>query len=106
MEKLYLNTVVSLSGRIDGQNERKKLKLDEKDLDNNQYEIVISNITRTINPSYFLGLFSYSIKNLGLLEFKRKYNFIMENKKDLSEGLKEDIYEGIEWALDDSEVLY
>ena len=82
------------------------MKLDEKDLDNNQYEIVISNITRTINPSYFLGLFSYSIKNLGLLEFKRKYNFIMENKKDLSEGLKEDIDEGIEWALDDSEVLY
>ncbi|MEG9320445.1 hypothetical protein [Fusobacterium varium] len=109
MGKVYLNKVsngnIVLSGRPNGEKAREILKIAEKDISDKNYNIIIPNNIRTINPSYFLGLFSYSINNLGLKKFREKYNFIMESGEEISSDLNEDIEEGIEWALDDSVIL-
>lgn len=65
----------SFSGRKEGRDVRGKLHLDEKDRDNNEYEVMIPKGTTSFNPSYFLGLFYKSIKVLGMDAFLKKYEF-------------------------------
>lgn len=102
--KKFIGDFLVLSGRPNGELVRKQLNISQKDFDGNKYSIVIPNTVRTINPSYFLGLFSESIKFLKLEKFKEKYEFISKNG-ELNEGIKLDIQEGIEWALDESKLL-
>lgn len=107
-----LNNMISkkikvLSGRKQGENARTILGIESKDKDELSYNIIIPSEIRTLNPSYFLGLFSLSIDYLGLEKFKEKYNFTSDTETgDLRENIRKDIEEGIEWALDELEVLH
>lgn len=70
----------SFSGRSNGEQVREALNLSLKDRDSNTYEIVIPNDTISFNPSFYLGLFYDSFKELGGLErFKQKYAFNLSN---------------------------
>lgn len=106
LNDFILENIVVLSGRIQGENIRKKLKMEDKDNDECTYTVIIPQRIRTLNPSYFLGLFSISIHNLGLENFMEKYTFISDNDTGkLKKSIEKDIKEGIEWALDESEIL-
>lgn len=102
--KKFIGDFLVLSGRPNGEKIRKLLDIPQKDLDEKKYIIVVPDNIRTINPSYFLGLFSESIKFLKLEKFKEKYEFISKSG-ELNDGIKSDIEEGIEWALDESKLL-
>ena len=70
----------SFSGRSDGEKVRSVLKLDKKDSDNTNYQIVIPKDTTSFNPSFFLGLFFMSIETLGSVEqFDEKYEINLDN---------------------------
>lgn len=112
MKKIQLSDVINtniyvLSGRPNGEEARKKLSIEAKDLDKEIYEIIIPYKIRTFNPSYFLGLFSLSIKKIGIVKFRKKYLFVSDiENKNLKKGIITDLEEGIEWALEDSDVLH
>jgi hypothetical protein len=66
-------------GRMQGEEVRRKMELDKHDKDNG---VVVNFIfpadTTSINPSFFLGLFFPSIKELNLEAFRKKYYFDFE----------------------------
>lgn len=102
----YINNKIVLSGRDKGEEVRKKIGISSYDSDKNYYVIIIPNTVRTWNPSHFLGMFSESIKKLGLDNFMKKYEFISDTKdKNLKSTIKKDLKEGIEWALDETDIL-
>lgn len=81
------------TGRSQGRQVREELGLSKADKDNESYEVHIPEGTTSFNPSFYLGLFYDSIKNLGGIEnFKRKYILIFDDKNpSIVECLKEDI---------------
>lgn len=104
--KDYINNEIVLSGRDKGEKIRNKIKIDLYDADSNVYQIVVPNFVRTWNPSHFLGIFSRSIKKLGLDQFEEKYKFISDTQDEkLKKTIEDDLKEGVEWALDESEIL-
>lgn len=88
------------SGREYGLEIRSKLRLNEKDSDANEYIIEVSEDTIAINSSFFGGLFSDSVKNLGEKRFREKYIFVGNDRKSLKETIRKDIEEGIKDAVD------
>lgn len=109
MKKIELKEIinprsVTLSGRTNGENAREHFNLEVKDTDAEIYKIIIPNQIRTFNISYFLGMFSLSIDKLREERFREKYIFECENE-NLSKGIKSDIDEGIEWALEKGDIL-
>ena len=88
LSKLTKNVKV-ISGRDRGIELREKLKIDEKDNDEEIYEFKIAQDVYSFNSSCFLGLFSNSIKKLGEKRFREKYQF---NCSDL---IKMNIEDGI-----------
>lgn len=82
-----------LSGRREGRIMRDKLKLDDRDMDNNSYEVILPDVM-AITASYFLECFGKSVRTLGKNEFINKY--IFKSKKEV---LNENIKSGIEAAL-------
>lgn len=109
MKRILLETILDadikvLSGRLQGEKGREKLKIFEKDKDEYMYVVEIPDRIRTFNPSYFLGLFCESIKEIGLDEFLKKYKF-ESTSGNLKTGIEEDIEEGIEWALEELGIL-
>ena len=63
------------TGRPEGRKVRKELHLDDKDRDNNYYNVFIPSGTTSINASFFLGLFFNSIEFLGSVDnFNKKYS--------------------------------
>ena len=105
IENIIDSKVIVLSGRLQGEKARSKLKIENKDVDGKKYTVVIPNRIRTFNPSYFLGLFSLSVEKIGIEEFRMKYQF-KSDEGELKETIKNDIEEGIEWALEDLEMLH
>lgn len=102
----YINGEIVLSGRDKGEKIRQKLNLSLLDTDEYEYQIVVPNSVRTWNPSHFLGIFSESIKELGIDKFEKKYSFVSDMPdKNLKKAIINDLKEGIEWALDESEIL-
>lgn len=70
----------TFSGRPQGESVRKKLDLDIKDKDGNPYVVKLPDGTTSFNPSFYLGLFYPSIKNLnGIDNFKKKYKINLDN---------------------------
>ena len=62
------------TGRKEGQEARKELRLDEKDRDSETYSIMIPASTNSLNASFYLGVLFTSISNLGSMEaFDKKY---------------------------------
>lgn len=94
-----------LSGRPEGELARKELKLNELDINSEVYYFIIPNNLRTFGTSFFLGLLSQSIKDLGRDAFNKKYKFVTENMTDIDEYVQDDIEEGIRWAENESRIL-
>lgn len=88
------------SGRDVGIDARRKLELNEKDIDEEQYEIIIPEDTYSIGGSFFGGLFSDSVIKLGEEGFRKKYIFKFANS-ELNDSLRGDIEEGIYDAIND-----
>lgn len=88
------------SGRDVGIAARRKLQLNEKDSDDEIYEIIIPTDTYSISGSFFGGLFSDSVINLSEEGFRKKYVFKYPEGK-LGETLRADIEEGIYDAIND-----
>lgn len=70
-----------LTGRDNGIEMRKKLKLEEYEKDDKikTIEITIPNYIKTMTSSYILGLCSIYIEKKGELRFREKYKFICNN---------------------------
>lgn len=90
-DKISAKTII-LSGRTKGKNMREILKLDELEDKEDTIEIVINKPIASFNSSYFLGLFTKSIKKYKTKEaFLEKYNFICDEyiTKDIDDGIAE-----------------
>lgn len=75
------NNSTVFTGRPEGRQARQDLMLDEKDLDENTYSVIIPKNTTAFNSSFFLGLFFDSIKALNSIEkFYEKYRFVIEEQ--------------------------
>lgn len=99
MNRLELHTIKKskvLSGREEGYQMRKTLKLDKRDNDDIEYEIVVPEVF-SITASYFLACFGDSIRLLGKECFKKKYKFVFLSEKNQS--LRNNIEAGIDSAL-------
>jgi hypothetical protein len=62
------------TGRIRGQEARRRLKLDSIK-DDDTVEVVIPPETYAVTSSYFLGLFGPSVRSLGLERFQQVFQF-------------------------------
>lgn len=94
------DTILIVSGRQLGIDQRNKLKLDQIDKDQKKYNIIIPKNIISLNPSFFLGLFGESIRKLGNQEnFLSKYNF------SAGESIMMSVYDGIRDALNQVDVL-
>ena len=99
LEKYLLSNSTYLTGREEGKDVRKILKLDEYDNDlKTKIVIRISSKMTGINVSFFLGLFSKSIEKLKD-KFLEKYIFEYEDE-ETKELVEEDVEYGIKEALD------
>lgn len=68
------------TGRPQGESVREKLDLDELDKNSDKVTVKIPKGTSSINPSFFLGVFFKSVKNLGPPKFLEKYSFEFEDE--------------------------
>jgi hypothetical protein len=85
----------SFSGRTQGENVRKELKLSVYDSDDSEVAIKIPSDTTSFNPSFFLGLLYNSIERLGLEKFRNKYHIIYETENALlKQALEKNIADG------------
>lgn len=84
------------TGRPQGEEARKKLKLDELDKADVEVELLIPDDTTSFNPSFYLGLLFNSIKKLGVDNFLKKYHLILEsNDLDTISVLKANLDDGL-----------
>lgn len=65
----------AFAGRPEGQQVRKVLNVSQLDADANMYLIELPDDTTSFNPSFYLGLFFESIRDLGWSRFQEKYQF-------------------------------
>ena len=95
------NKSTLFTGRPQGETARKELNLDSLDnKDNIQIKIIIPKGTTSFNPSFFLGMFNKSIKNLGIDKFNDKYIFYVEDTEDeMKNILLNNIEEGKQYAI-------
>jgi hypothetical protein len=63
------------SGRDRGEAARRDADLDRLDRSHEKVRIIVPHDVRSVNSSFFLGMFEDSIKQLGEEEFMRKYSF-------------------------------
>ena len=102
LEKYLHSNATYLTGRLEGKDIRTTLDLDREDKSNEPVEVIISSKMTGINISFFLGLFSKSLKILKE-NFTEKYIFVYsdEETRDL---IEEDIEYGIKEALDERSI--
>lgn len=86
----------SLVGRTEGKRVREQLSLNQKDYDENRYEIIMPEDTTSFETSFYLGLLLESVKKLGWNKFAQKYRFNLENLTDSLRG-------GVRAGLDECE---
>lgn len=92
----------SFSGRPEGEDVRKKLKIAKLDKDQYKYVITMPPDTTTFNPSFYLGLLFESIKALGMEKFKEKYVISIDNLYDEPKlTIAEDINYALQRATED-----
>lgn len=95
MKKIDLSKLTQyikvISGRDRGITLREKLKIDEKDNDEEIYEFEIAQDVYSFNSSCFLGLFSDSIKKLGEKKFREKYQFNCSDliRMNIEDGIRD-----------------
>lgn len=94
------NSSPSFTGRAEGESARDDAKLNSKDKDSNNYTIEIPLGTTAFNPSFFLGFFYNSIKELTISKFEEKYTLVvLETDEELKKHLEIDISEGKRHAV-------
>lgn len=93
LDKIKGNEKKILSGRPNGEAERKTLKIDELDNTEFSYKIYVPDTVYSLNSSFFGGLFDESLKKLGEEKFREKYVF------DCSEAIMKNVEDGIFAAL-------
>ena len=99
-DKSKMKNLIVLSGRELGNNIRKRFKLDELDIDGNEYEVVFPESIISISTSFFLALFGESVRKCGSKEkFESKYLF------NVNGSLKSNINDGIIDALNNVDGL-
>jgi hypothetical protein len=89
------------SGRPQGEQTRKELKLDDLDKKSDTKVLIQIPIgTTSINPSFYLGLFYESIKRLGN-KFDNKYEIVFEENEDteLRDIIEQNIIESKRFAF-------
>ncbi len=70
-----------ISGRPEGKEARKKLKLDKEDLKKDEIvKVMITDKIFSVNTSFFLGLFGKSVRKLTIEGFDKKYQIECSNK--------------------------
>ena len=92
-DKISSGSII-LSGREKGEHLREKLKLDELERDNDEIVIIVPDSIVSFNSSYFLGLFTPSIK-----KYKSREKFLEKYKFECDEYIDKDIEDGIAEAL-------
>lgn len=82
--------VHNLAGKDRGSSARALFKLDILDNNPESVTVIVPDYLDTISTSYFLGLFSKSVKNLGADNFKNKYRFVADEvmQKQINHGIK------------------
>jgi len=94
------NSTTVYTGRPQGVDVRKELKLDTIDKQPDVVEIVIPPDTTSFNPSFFLGLLYESIQKLGIEKFKNKYHLIISTKdEELYKAIDSNVQDGFRNAL-------
>lgn len=87
------------TGRPQGEQVRKKLNFDSVDNSSKKIILEIPTGTTSFNPSFFLGLLFDSISNLGIEEFKQKYEFDLSNvDSEFKTIINDDIEDGMRHA--------
>ena len=94
------NKSTLFTGRPQGEEARKKLKLDEFDKIDVEVELLIPDDTTSFNPSFYLGLLFDSIKKLGVENFSKKYHLVLESDDiDTISVLKSNLDDGMRNAI-------
>ncbi|WP_146191798.1 hypothetical protein [Algibacter marinivivus] len=107
LSKYRGNNSSAFIGRLQGENVRKEVKLDNLDTQNQKINVFIPLGTTSFNPSFFLGLFYKSFKKLkGREGFNEIFTFTFDEKEIdiIKEIIKENISEALRYAqnaLDD-----
>jgi len=103
LKKYRGNHSTIFTGRPQGEDARKELKLDG--LDNNEdIEIClqIPSGTTSFNPSFYLGLLYPSFKKLGIEGFNKKYKFRIEEKdEEIRKVISDNLEDGQRNALNE-----
>ncbi len=87
------------TGRPQGKEVRKELKLEEEDNLSRKVIFTIPEGTTSFNPSFFLGLLYESIVTLESEGFSRKYEFDLDKvSKDYRSIIKTDLMNGMRHA--------
>lgn len=95
-----ITDLLVLSGRDLGDKQRTKLDIDQLDIDDNKYSIIIPKNIVSVNTSFFLGAFGKSVRYFKSKEnFLEKYEFICHENAFLT------ITDGITDALNNIDVL-
>ncbi len=91
-----------LSGRDRGAFWRKKFNIDQLDINDEQFDVIIPQDVYSVNMSFFLNLFGESVRKLGRDRFIQKYKFICDPilmpsiEKNIDRALKQsDIFNGV-----------
>lgn len=90
---------IVLSGRPKGEELRRKLGLEEKEQQADIITIIVPQHVVSLNSSFFLGLFTDSVRRFGEEGFRSKYSF------HCRPVLLKDIEAGIHQALNTSNPL-
>lgn len=91
------------TGRDNGIKAREELNLSRMDEEAGDIRILIPSDTWGINPSFFGGMFESSIKKFGR-DFLKKYSFCYTNGAELSESLRKDIIDDIDYVIENIRV--
>ena len=94
------DSIIVISGRNLGKEQRKSLKIDEKINKYEIIEVVIPNNIYSISSSFFLGMFGDIVRN-----YKTKEKFLEKFIFNCSESLKNNINDGINDALNDVDAM-
>ena len=87
------------TGRDNGIEARKELKIDELESKYEKITVIIPSDTWGINSSFFSGLFETSIK-ADYKAFLDRYQFTYNNGKELDASLRDNIDRDIKYVLD------
>jgi hypothetical protein len=71
--------VHNLAGKERGISARSYFKLDQLEQEATTIDVIVPEYLDTVSTSYFLGLFSPSVKHMGIEGFKKKYKFIADD---------------------------